>query len=122
MIISVFPGFFVADRNVATRIVGRAVNLNLIVFFVSPLQIIQPAVQSADSSRIHRPTMSVNFAHAFFWFLYWFAKRLAQMVLCLCYPKRNQSDVGQQLEPLLHLQTAGSPHQAEESSGAVIIV
>ena len=136
MLISVYTGWFVADQQTATNIVGISVNLNLIVFYASPLQTLQRVLESSDSSPIHRPTMAMNLANAFFWFLYGLARHdmviflpnglgtllgMAQLLLCVRYPTIPVfAAVGRELEPLLTIKTIVGEEQNESVMAIVV--
>ena len=120
MLISVYTGWFVADKATVTGIIGVCCNLNLIVFYASPLKTINYVIKTGDSSSIHRTTMVMSFANAFFWSLYGCAKMdpiifvpngagsllgMVQMSLCIWYPPSIPT--ARELEPLLVVKKIG---------------
>eukprot|EP00977_Amphora_coffeiformis_P009096 scaffold2069_cov187-Amphora_coffeaeformis.AAC.13 len=132
MTICVCTGWFVTDTVTVTCFVGLCVNLNLVVFYASPLQTVQTVVAVGDAGLIHRPTMMLNFVNAFFWFLYGVSHYdrviffpngvgsllgVAQMVLCAWYPSRLPVD--REGEPLLTVRTN---LDGESSSYPIMVV
>jgi solute carrier family 50 protein (sugar transporter) len=93
--------------------VGLAVNVNLVVYYAAPLNVMREVVQSKCSDSIHVPTMVLNWLNTSFWVAYGFAQRdfyimipngcglflgLCQGCLCLVFPKSGRDKVAQQQE------------------------
>jgi solute carrier family 50 (sugar transporter) len=88
-------------------IVGITVNLNLVIFYASPLFVIWTVLQQRNSISIHIPTMVTNTLNGSFWAAYGIAildpfiavpnglgASLGgiQILLCLLFPRRAEAD------------------------------
>jgi solute carrier family 50 protein (sugar transporter) len=110
-------------------IVGITVNLNLVVFYASPLFVIWTVLQQRNSISIHIPTMVTNTLNGSFWAAYGIAildpfiavpnglgasLGGVQILLCVLFPRRPEADES------LELITASAP--PTESSPPVMEV
>ena len=103
-IISYGSTFTVSTKEV---IVGITVNLNLVIFYASPLSVIGTVVQKRNSSYIHIPTMITHTLNGCFWAAYGIAVfdlyiaipnglgatlGIIQMILCYIFPRTNNNN------------------------------
>lgn len=61
------------DSSIQRKVVGIAVNLNLMFFYGAPLSTIFEVVKSRNSSSIHFKTTTMNIMNTSFWIVYGFA-------------------------------------------------
>jgi Sugar efflux transporter for intercellular exchange len=96
-------------------IVGVTVNLNLVVFYASPLFVIWTVIKNRNSSSIHIPTMVTNTLNGSFWAAYGIAildpfisvpnglgasLGGVQIALCLLFPRKKGGDSDHKIECL----------------------
>ena len=93
-------------RTEREHIVGVVANINLVIFYASPLSTIRKVVSTKDSSSIHRILLIMMIFNSVFWCIYSIAINdmilfipnaigfffgVFQTILCLIYPKRADS-------------------------------
>lgn len=101
-ILSTYAYWF-TDNRTGSTLVGWVVNANLVFFYGAPLHTLHTVVRTADSSLIHRPTLTMNFVNTSFWMAYGMAQRnglivlpnasgfllgVAQATVCVLYPAK----------------------------------
>jgi solute carrier family 50 (sugar transporter) len=109
VIISIVSFASVFSDQAKELLVGVTVNLNLVVFYASPLSVIWAVLSSRSSAKIHIPTMMGGFLNGTFWAAYGVAVLDAfiavpnalgallgviQIVLCVIFPRKAKPAVG----------------------------
>jgi solute carrier family 50 (sugar transporter) len=109
VIISIVSFASVFSDQTKELLVGVTVNLNLVVFYASPLSVIWAVLSSRCSAKIHIPTMMGGFLNGTFWAAYGVAVLDAfiavpnalgallgviQIVLCVIFPRKAKPAVG----------------------------
>mmetsp|Transcript_15953 Transcript_15953/g.19476 ORF Transcript_15953/g.19476 Transcript_15953/m.19476 type:complete len:336 (-) Transcript_15953:1188-2195(-) len=99
--------FLPVSQKQRADIVGIVVNLNLVVFYGSPLSTIVRVLQTRSSSSIHGKTLAMGLLNSFFWLAYGLALNdmiiftpngcgfflsILQLILCLIFPRNNTDD------------------------------
>jgi solute carrier family 50 (sugar transporter) len=109
VIISIVSFASALSDHAKELVVGVTVNLNLVIFYASPLSVIWAVLSSRSSSKIHIPTMMGGFLNGTFWAAYGVAVLDAfiavpnalgallgviQIVLCVIFPRKANPAVG----------------------------
>jgi Sugar efflux transporter for intercellular exchange len=121
--LSFIPGISSTD---ATSVVGIAVNLNLVIFYGSPLSTIYTVIQTGVSETIHIPTMILNSFNGGLWGVFGlvtgdpyvtlpnsvgFFLGVVQMILCLIFPREIRETIVTESGDVLEHSTASQRHR-----------
>lgn len=118
-------------------IVGVTVNLNLVIFYGSPLSVIWTVLQTRSAATIHVPTMCLNTLNGTFWAAYGIAVAdlfiavpnslgaglgLIQILLCILFPRNKQNSGKDERSTEVRLRTTGASHPTTDEEGQSIEV
>lgn len=103
-VILVYTSWLYPQGHDPAILVGAVVNINLIVFYGTPLKTISTVISERNSASIHFETMVMNWINTSFWIGYGLARKdlviilpngiglllgIAQGILCLLYPRHS---------------------------------